>query len=335
MQNTPEKAAKHVLYDQAIFTTVGIGANNFIVALLDSHDYATSCLVFTGFFFISLFYKLWEVKLLENRSSKAVWAVFFRHFYTPRLRKVHWWNVGHLLFRAVNFFLLTWLVIISSHYALMANINFGIISTCMSISAVLNCIGGVLFWHEKLKPKMIVGTVVILLGVSWISLQKGTHKASGPLDEETQAQHTYYKVMSIGLALFSGLLSALRVQQAKYVAKYYNYSPLDFSVDAGLVIGIVTFLSAAFYWVQGPPASYNWHNFLICIGTSSLHMLTSLVGLNCVVKGLAGPTTAIFQASCIISISLNMVFFDLVPTTQQMLGALVTVGGVLVMFLGK
>ena len=101
---------------------------------------------------------------------------------------MHYWNVGHLLFRALNFFLLTWLVIISSHYALMANINFGIISTCMCISAVLNCIGGILFWHEKLKPKMIVGTVIILLGVSWISLQKGTHRASAPLDEAMQSE---------------------------------------------------------------------------------------------------------------------------------------------------
>jgi drug/metabolite transporter (DMT)-like permease len=64
-------------------------------------------------------------------------------------------------------------------------------------------------------------------------------------------------------------------------------------------------------------------------------MFTSLVGLNCTVKGLAGPTTAIFQASSIINILLNIAFFGLVPTWQQILGSIVTVAGVVLMFLGK
>lgn len=176
-ENTPEKAPTKILYDQAIFTTAGIGINNFLMSLLDSHDYATSCLQFTGFFFISLFYKLWEVKKLKNRSRSSISNTFFKHFYNQHERKFHFMNLAHLVFRSANFFCLTWFIIISSHYALKANINFGIISTCVSVSAILNCIGGVLFWHEKLKPKMIVGTLVILAGVAWVSLAKGNHKS--------------------------------------------------------------------------------------------------------------------------------------------------------------
>lgn len=52
---------KKVLYDQAIFTTLGIGINQFLYSLLDAHDFATSCLQFTGFFVMSLGYKLWQI----------------------------------------------------------------------------------------------------------------------------------------------------------------------------------------------------------------------------------------------------------------------------------
>ena len=205
----------------------------------------------------------------------------------------------------------------------------------MSVSTMLNCLGGAIFWHEKLKPKMIVGTIIILLGVAWVSLVRGSHKATVFESPEEEADQNYYKLYSISLALFCGFLSAVRIQQAKYVAKFFKYSPLDFSIDAGLVIGIVIFFSAFGYYLDGPPASYNWRNFVICIFTSTLHMLTSLVGLNCTVKGLAGPTTAIFQSSCVISIALNIIFFDLIPSTQQILGALVTVSGVLVIIIDK
>jgi hypothetical protein len=52
------------MYDQAIVTTLGIGVNNFLMSLLDSHDYATSCFNFTGFFLFSLLCKIWEIRQL-------------------------------------------------------------------------------------------------------------------------------------------------------------------------------------------------------------------------------------------------------------------------------
>ena len=73
----------------------------------------------------------------------------------------------------------------------------------------------------------------------------------------------YFKIISLGTALLSGIFSSLRVFQAKYVNMHYKYSPLDFSVDAGILIGVTIFVCAVTYFFLGEP-SYNWHNFTIC-----------------------------------------------------------------------
>jgi hypothetical protein len=43
-------------------------------------------------------------------------------------------------------------------------------------------------------------------------------------------------------------------------------------------------------------------------------MLVAMVGLNAVVKGLAGPTTAIMQMQAIVGIGYNAVFLAAIPT---------------------
>jgi len=69
---------------------------------------------------------------------------------------------------------------------------------------------------------------------------------------------------------------------------------MDFSIDAGVVLGIVIFFISLFYYFQGHP-SYTWYNFGVSFIASVFQMITALVGLNATVKGLGGPTSAILQ----------------------------------------
>lgn len=115
----------------------------------------------------------------------------------------------------------------------------------------------------------------------------------------------------------------------------YNYNPIDFSVDSGLIIGIVCLAFAVYYFLMGTP-SYSWHNFVITFVSSNISLLIlNVVGLSCLVKGLAGPTSAIFQTSCVVGVSLNAIFLGLIPSIEQVLASLVTISGVLIMILAK
>lgn len=104
-------------------------------------------------------------------KNKEIWTVFFQHFYSES--KVNYVSVAHLVVRSMNHFGVTWLIIISSSYAIKAEINFGIVVTCMSIQTPLNCIVGIIYWKEKLNWKMALGTVILLVGVTWVSFAKG------------------------------------------------------------------------------------------------------------------------------------------------------------------
>ena len=48
---------KKIIYDQAIFATFSWAFANFFFGRLDSQDFATSCLQFTGYLLVSFFYK--------------------------------------------------------------------------------------------------------------------------------------------------------------------------------------------------------------------------------------------------------------------------------------
>ena len=64
-------------------------------------------------------------------------------------------------------------------------------------------------------------------------------------------------------------------------------------------------------------------------------MLIAMVGLNAVVKGLAGPTTAIMQMQAIVGIGYNAVFLGAIPTLYQTLGAFVALGGAIFLILSN
>ena len=64
-------------------------------------------------------------------------------------------------------------------------------------------------------------------------------------------------------------------------------------------------------------------------------MFTATIGLNAVVKGLAGPTTAIMQMQAIVGIGLNAVFLGVIPTIYQVCGAMIALLGALSIILSN
>ena len=116
----------------------------------------------------------------------------------------------HTLVRSVNFFFQIWLMIIAAAYSGYAEINFGIIGACLSVQIPLNYLAGVLFWNEKLTLRSILGTIVILFGVIWIAISRGT-PGKDPLNNYTEEEKEFYKWVAIGVALLSGTLTAVRI----------------------------------------------------------------------------------------------------------------------------
>jgi drug/metabolite transporter (DMT)-like permease len=106
-------------------------------------------------------------------NTKSVLTVFFSQFYNFDTRKLNHVNLFHLIVRSINFFLLAFLIIWASYFAIKAEINFGIVSSAICIGSPLNCILSYIFWKEKMNPKMIVGTTLIIGGVVFVALAKG------------------------------------------------------------------------------------------------------------------------------------------------------------------
>lgn len=115
-----------------LYTVLGIGLYNFLVGLIDSQDFSISVLQFPGFLLISVGYRLLQLRSLPL-TRRTFLTVFFKMLYDPDTGRLNFFNLLNLVVRSICFFGLTWLLIISSHYAIKAGINFGIISTCMSI----------------------------------------------------------------------------------------------------------------------------------------------------------------------------------------------------------
>ena len=88
------------------------------------------------------------------------------------------------------------------------------------------------------------------------------------------------------------------------------------------------------YYFMGTP-SYTWYNFWINFLASLARMICAFVSLNCMVKGLAGPTSAIIQTNSIVQIIMNALFLAMIPTLMQAAGALIAIGGVVILILFK
>ena len=169
----------------------------------------------------------------------------------------------------------------------------------MCISIPLNCLLSYFFFQEKLTKQIIIGCVIIVSGVIWVSLAKGKVIETSEIDL-TEYDQTISRLLSISAALFAGFLSSMRVFQAKYISRKSGYSPLDFSLDAGLFSGLCLLLLATYFFFVDNDPTYTLYNLTIATLSSSLLMFTTLIAVNASVKGLAGPTSAIINTNPIV-----------------------------------
>ena len=149
------------------------------------------------------------------------------------------------------------------------------------------------------------------------------------IDEESRG---WYRAISIGVAIIIGVLNAVRTCHAKYANLRHKYSPRDFNTDQGLFCGLFCLIASIIYFSLGTP-SYTWYNLIINFAASFMRMLCAFVSLNCMVKGLAGPTSALIQSNTVIQIGMNSLFLGLIPTFSQLCGSLLTLFGAALLIL--
>jgi drug/metabolite transporter (DMT)-like permease len=109
---------------------------------------------------------------------------------------------------------------------------------------------------------------------------------------------------------------------------------MNITADTGFVFIIVGSTISLINYLNGSE-SVNARNLFIIFVSSCLGMICWLVGQNCLVKGLAGPTSAIINSGCFYTALLQVIFLGLVPTLSQILAALVTFAGIIVMIFYK
>lgn len=78
-----------------------------------------------------------------------------------------------LLLRTCSLILTYYCGIRSIYYATLANINFGIVSCCFIVSVLVNSVFNFIFFGEKIILKTLLGMVITISGIMWISLSKG------------------------------------------------------------------------------------------------------------------------------------------------------------------
>ena len=106
-----------------------------------------------------------------------------------------------------------WSAIASIYHANLANLNFGIVSSCFIVSVVVNTTANRILFKDSITLKMGFGITVTLSGIIWVSLAKGQDAikikvAAGSDLEPTEDEIFYHKVMSIILALTVGVGNA-------------------------------------------------------------------------------------------------------------------------------
>ena len=97
-------------------------------------------------------------------------------------------------------------MIYASYFSMKAEINFGVVSSCLSISAPLNCLLGYILWKERLTKTIMIGTTITVCGVVWVANAKGKVLTSEEANTMSEDDRTMYKIYAIGCAMFSAFL---------------------------------------------------------------------------------------------------------------------------------
>ena len=109
---------------------------------------------------------------------------------------------------------------------------------------------------------------------------------------------------------------------------------MNITADTALIFITLCSIITAINITQGH-ASINLKNVSIIFCSSSLGMICWLVGQNCSVKGLAGPTIAIVYTGCFFTTGFQIIFLGLVPTVTQLAAAMLAFSGILIIIFGK
>jgi drug/metabolite transporter (DMT)-like permease len=171
----PSSPPKKILYDQALLAAFAWAFSNFFFGLLSSHDFATSCLQFSGYLLFGLLYRLYQIFYLNLSLCDA----FFQTLLSARSQGKLSQFLLNLFIGSFIFYILSWLTIIAARYAIIAEVNFGVIASCISLSTPMNAALGYVFYKEKLTKRMMVGTTIVVIGVVWVAFAKGNRVEGG------------------------------------------------------------------------------------------------------------------------------------------------------------
>ena len=131
-----------------------------------------------------------------------------------------------------------------------------------------------------------------------------------------------------------GCLNASQTVHAKFLMKQGKFQPMNITADTALIFITICSIITAFNLAQGHE-SINLRNVGIIFCSSCLGMICWLVGQNCSVKGLAGPTIAIIYSGCFFTTGFQIIFLGLVPTVTQLAAAILAFSGILIIIFGK
>jgi drug/metabolite transporter (DMT)-like permease len=109
---------------------------------------------------------------------------------------------------------------------------------------------------------------------------------------------------------------------------------MNISADAGLIFGISGAIITGINWANGHSSLTAW-NFFISFIVSLLQMICVLVGQNCSVKGLAGPTIAIIYSQSLFCTLLQALFLGLLPSVSQLFAAALAFSGIIMIIFLK
>lgn len=127
---------------------------------------------FSGFTVVIVIYRLLIASKIEGAGS-TVFGNFYSQRGKPGVMTVDRYYFLNLAFRVALQTCSVYSQIKSIHYAILANINFGIVSCCFIFSIVINTAFGYKFFGEMLNNKVLTGIFVTISGIIWISLAKG------------------------------------------------------------------------------------------------------------------------------------------------------------------
>ncbi|CDW75121.1 UNKNOWN [Stylonychia lemnae] len=318
--------AAKIYWTQTILGTMLWGVSTCTYKLLDKQDFAVSCLSWTGFLFVYLVYKLYEVSQLCDVNKNTVFQIFFGQM----AKKL---NRYHLAFRSINFIFVIWLTILMADYSQRAEINFGII---LSLNCVATAFQVIIFWimfGEKLSKLVILGIIVTSGGTALILISK-TDKTQSSLNQYSEEERMSYLHLVIFLGMLFAFTNLLRLIQAKFISTRHSYSPNQFTIDAAFICGIIQLIFSIYYFSISHP-SYTWNNIGASFVASSLTQISMMTMINAIVKGLSAPTIAITNTGPVFSTLIIAVFQGLLPNVYQTIGMALCFAGVMMMILCK